>query len=152
MQSYKTLADLLLGVALALSWAAIAWVPETLYFPAVEYSMPGDLHFAMLKTGEPDPESCRQTASQLAASVRKLCPACQYVERCTRGLSREARKILSREPLQTASVRTPGNGLTMTISSADPGLAPSVCRLIEEQSGSQPAEKRARCYLASEKR
>ncbi len=152
MRSYKTLAALLLGAAALLSWAAIEFVPQTLYFPEVEYSMPGELHFAMLKTGEPDAASCRQTAAQLAQSVRSLCPACRYLERCTRGLSREARRILSREPLDVPSVRTPGNGVTMTISARDPGLASSVCQLIEQQSASQPAEKRARCYLPSVER
>lgn len=148
MVSYKTLAALVLGTAALLSWAAIEFVPETLYFPEVEYSMPGELHFAMLKTGEPDLDRCRQTARQLAGSVHSLCPACQYADRCTRGLSREARRILSREPLDTPSVRTPGNGVTMTISAADPALASSICRLIEQQSAAQPAEKRARCYAA----
>ncbi len=152
MRSYPTVAVLLLCAAGLLSWAAIEFVPETLYFPTVEYAMPGNLRFAMLKPGEPDLDSCRQTTSQLVKSVRAQCPSCTYVEHCTRGLSREARRILSREPLETASVRTPGNGVTMTISAPDPELASSVCQLIEQQSAAQSAEKRARCFLPSTER
>ncbi len=151
MRSYPIVAALLLGAAALLSWAAIEFVPETLYFPAVEYAMPGDLRFTMLKPGEPDLDSCQQTTSQLAKSVRAQCPDCSYVEHCTHGLSPEARRILSREPLETASVRTPGN-VTMTISAPDAALASSVCQLIEKQSAAQPAEKRARCFLPSAER
>ncbi len=150
--SYGTLAALLLGVALVLAWAAIELVPQTLFFPAVEYSMPGDIHFAMFKTGEVDRESCQRTASQISSSVRALCPACRYVERCSRGLSAEARKILSRDALETPSIRTRETGVTMTISAADPALAANVCQLIEQQSAAQPADERARCYPAFQSR
>jgi hypothetical protein len=146
--TYKSLSVVVLGVTGLLTWGAIELMPETLFFPVVEYSVPGDIHFTMLKAGELDRTSCDQAARQLSASVKTHCPQCNYVERCFRGLSSDRRQILSRDALATPSVRTPGSGITMTISAADPELALNVCRLIEQQSASQPLDKRARCYPA----
>jgi len=145
---YKGLPMLIVGFTLALTAAAIEFLPETLYFPVIEYSTPENMQFALLKNGELDKFSCEQGAVQVARAIRSNCPACKVVERCVRGLDAERRKILAREPLATPSARLPGGKLTMTISAADPQLALAVCRQTEAQSAAQPVDQRLRCFPA----
>ena len=145
---YKALPILILGLTAALTAAAIEFLPETLYFPVIEYSTPENIQFALLKSGELDQSSCEQRSGQVAHAIRASCPFCKILERCIRGLDAERRKILSRDPLATPSIRLPGGKLTMTISAADPQTALAVCRLTEQQTASQAADQRLRCFPA----
>lgn len=145
---YKGLPILILGLTALLTAAAIEFLPETLYFPVVEYATPENIRIALFKNGERNQSSCEQGASKVANAVRAACPACKVAERCVRGLDAERRKILSREPLSTPSARQQGGKLTMTLASEDPQLALSVCRQTEQQTASQPAEQRLRCFPA----
>jgi hypothetical protein len=145
---YKALPILILGLTMLLAAAAIEFLPETLYFPVVEYSTPENIQIALLKNGELDRSSCEQGASRVAKAIRASCPACKVVERCVRGLDAERRKILSQEPLSTPSVRQQGGKLTMTLATAVPQLALAVCRQTEQQSASQPVDQRLRCFPA----
>ena len=145
---YKGLPILILGLTMLLTAAAIEFFPGTLYFPVVEYSTPERIQIALLKNGELDRSSCEQGASQVANAIRASCPACKVVERCFRGLDAERRKILSREPLSTPSVRHQGGKLTMTLSTIDPQLALAVCRQTEQQTASQPVDQRLLCFPA----
>ena len=149
---YRVLPILVLGLTAALTAAAIAFLPETLYFPVVEYSTPEDIRIALFKNGELDQSSCERSAGRVAIAIRASCPACKVVERCYRGLDAERRKILSREPLSTPSVRVQGGKLTMTLSSGDPQLALGVCQQSERQSASQAIDQRLRCFPALESR
>ena len=63
---YKGLPILVLGLTLLLTAAAIEFLPETLYFPVVEYSTPENIRIALLKNGELDQSSCEQGARQVA--------------------------------------------------------------------------------------
>lgn len=146
--SYRVLPTLVLGLTAALTAAAIEFLPETLYFPVVEYSTPETIQIALFKNGELDQSKCRQAAAKVAIAIHANCPNCKVVERCLRGLDAERRKILSREPLATPSVRMPGGKLTMTLSTRDPPLALGVCRQTERQSASQPADQRLHCFPA----
>jgi hypothetical protein len=137
-----------LGLTAALTAAAIEFLPETLYFPVVEYTTPEKIQIAFFKNGELDQSSCQQAAGKVAIAIRASCPACKVVERCFRGLNAERRKILSQEPLSTPSVRQQGGKLTMTLATEDPQLALGVCRQIERQSASQPVDQRLRCFPA----
>lgn len=145
---YRLLPLLFIGLTAALTAAAIEFLPETLYFPVVEYSTPENILIALFKNGELDRASCELGVAKDASAVRKACPGCKVVERCVRGLDAERRKILSREPLATPSVRMQGGKLTMTLSTADPQLALGVCQQSEQQSASLPAAQRLRCYPA----
>ena len=145
---YRVLPVLVLGLTAALTAAAIEFMPETLYFPVVEYATPDNVKFALLKNGELDQSSCDQGAGKVANAIRASCPTCSVAEHCYRGLDAERRKILSREPLATPSVRMQGGKLTMTISAGDPQLALSVCQQSERQSASQPVDQRLRCFPA----
>ena len=145
---YKALPLLILGLAMALTAAAIEFLPETLYFPVVDYSAPGNIRIAVFKNGELDQSSCEQAASRVAGAIRENCPACRVAERCYRGLDARRRKVLSPEPLATPSARIAGGKLTMTFSSQDPRLALVVCRQIERQTAAQPADRRLRCFPA----
>ena len=149
---YKGLPILVLGLTMLLTAAAIEFLPETLFFPVVEYSTPENIQFALLKNGEFDKSSCEQDAGQVVQAIRAHCPACKVVERCFRGLDAERRKILSPDALATPSARLPGGKLTMTITAADAQLALAVCRQIEAQTASQPADQRLRCFPASAER
>ena len=145
---YRVLPILVLGLTAALTAAAIEFLPETIYFPVVEYSTPENIRIALYKNGELDQSSCEQAAAKTAAVVRSGCPACRVVERCFRGLDAERRKILSREPLPMPSMRQPGGKLTMTLSTEDPQLALGVCRQAEQQSASQATGQRLHCFPA----
>ena len=145
---YQGLPILILGLTAMLTAAAIEFLPETLYFPVVEYATPEDVRFTLLKNGELDQSSCDQGTGRVANAIRASCPTCKVAERCVRGLDAELRKMLSREPLPMPSVRLPSGKLTMTISAADPQLALGVCRQTEAQTASQPPEQRLRCFPA----
>ena len=145
---YKALPLLILGLAMALTAAAIEFLPATLYFPVVEYAAPEDLRIAVLRNGELDRTSCEQAARRMENTIRTHCPACRIVGRCFRGLDAERRNILSREPLSTPSARIAGGKLTMTFSSGDPRLALDVCRQLEGQTAAQPVDQRLRCFAA----
>jgi hypothetical protein len=145
---YKALPILIVGLTVLLTAAAIRYLPETLFFPVVEYSTPENIRIALLKNGELDQSSCEQRARQVANAVRVNCPSCKVVERCFRGLDAERRKNLSQEPLAMPSARMPGGKLTMTISAEDAQLALDVCRQTEQQTASQPVDQRLRCFPA----
>ena len=145
---YRVLPILILGLTVMLTAAAIEYLPETLYFPVVEYSTPEKIRIAMYKNGEPGQSACEQGASKVAVALRASCPGCEVVERCFRGLDAGRRSILSREPLPTPSVRAPGGKLTMTFSAADPQLALGVCQQSERLSAAQAAGQRLRCFPA----
>lgn len=145
---YKALPLLILALAVALAAAAIEFLPETLYFPVIEYTAPENIRVALFKHGELEQSSCEKDASRVASTIRARCPACRVVGRCLRGLDADRRKILSREPLSTPSARNAGGKLTMTFSSPDPQLALTVCRLTEQQTAAQPVDQRLRCFPA----
>lgn len=145
---YKALPVLILALAVALTAAAIEFLPETLYFPVVEYAAPENIHVALFKHGELEQSSCEQDANRVASTIRARCPACRVVGRCLRGLDAERRKILSREPLALPSARKAGGTLTMTFSSPDAQLALTVCRQTEQQTAAQPVDQRLRCFPA----
>jgi len=145
---YRVLPILVLGLTAALMAAAIEFLPETLYFPVVEYSTPENIQIGLFKNGELDQSSCEQAAGKAAIAIRANCPACKVVDHCFRGLDAERRKTLSREPLSTPSVRMQGGKLTMTLSAGDPQLALGVCLQTERQTASQPVDQRLRCFPA----
>jgi hypothetical protein len=145
---YKGLPILIPGFTVLLAAAAIEFLPETLYFPVVEYSTAENIRIMLLKNGELDLSGCEQGARQVANAIRANCPACKLIERCVRGLDAERRKILSREPLSAPSVRLQSGKLTMTLASEDPQLALGVCRQSEQQTATKPVEQRLRCYPA----
>ena len=133
--------------AIALSaWLVVALVPETLHFPVVKYSTPDGAHFAVFPPGEMDGERCAKRAAAIVSPIRASCPVCTVTQLCTSRLDAEHRQILSRNPLETASLRTADGKLTMTVSAGDSAAAESYCRLIEAQSASQPPNARLRCF------
>jgi len=139
---------MVLGLTAALTAAAIEFLPETLYFPVVEYSTPENIQIALYRNGELEQSSCEQVAGRVATAIRAGCPACKVAERCVRGLDAGHRKVLSREPLAAPSVRMPGGKLTMTFSSVEQQLALGVCRQSEKQSALQPVDQRLHCFAA----
>jgi hypothetical protein len=145
---YKALPILVLGLTVLLSAAAIEFLPETMYFPVVEYSTPEKIQVALFKNGELDKTGCEMGARQVAEAVRAICPGCKVAGRCVRGLDAERRKILSRDPLATPSVRQQSGTLAMTFATEDPELALGVCRQTERQTASLPVDQRLRCFPA----
>ncbi len=145
---YLGLPVLILGLTALLTAAAIEYLPKTLYFPVIEYTTPDNIRFRLLKNGELDQTGCERGAHSVAQAIIASCPKCKVAERCFRGLDAERRRILSREPLLTPSIRTPDGKVAMTISADDPQLAMSVCRASEHQSASQPPDRRPHCFPA----
>ena len=144
----KSLPIVIFGVIGLLSAAAIEFLPETLYFPVVEYSTSDNIRVVMLTHGAPDKAGCEQSAGKLAIVIRANCPNCKYAERCSRGLDEAQKKIMSREPLVVPSLRTRGGGLFLTVAAPEPQTALAVCKLMEQQSASLPVEKRLTCFPA----
>jgi hypothetical protein len=145
---YKGLPILVVGLTMLLTAAAIRLLPETLFFPVVEYSSPENIRIALFSNGELDRSSCEQGVRRVADAVRANCPNCKVVEHCFRGLDAERRKILSQEPLSTPSARVQGGKLTMTITAENAQLALDVCRQTEQQTASLPVDRRLRCSPA----
>ena len=145
---YKGLPILIVGLTILLTAAAVEFLPETLFFPVVEYSAPGNIRIALHTNGELDRSSCERGTRKVANAIRTNCPSCNVVERCFRGLDAERRKILARDPLAAPSARLPGGKLTMTIWAADAQLALDVCRQTEQQTAPQPLDRRLRCFPA----
>ena len=145
----KSLPIVIFGLIVILAVAAIEFLPETLYFPVVEYTTPENVHVVMLKNGEPDKSGCEKSAGKLVSAIRANCPNCKYVGRCSRGLDDAQKKILSKEPLSVPSLRMQRGNLIMTISAEDPRLALSVCKVAEQQTASQAAETRLTCFPAT---
>ena len=135
-------------VAAILVLAAVEFLPATSYFPVVEYAAPGNIRFVMLKHGEPDESRCEKSARDIENAVRASCADCKTVRQCVRGLDAGQRKILSREPLATPSLRTQDGRLTMTVSADDPEVALRVCRLAEQQTAARTVDKRLICFPA----
>jgi hypothetical protein len=152
MMLYRVLPIAILGLTAMLTAAAIVFLPETMFFPVIEYSGADGIHIAMYKTGELDRAACERGVMPLARAARARCPGCRVVARCTRGLGAGHRRILSREPLSTPSARLPRGVLTMTIVANNPGVAFNVCRQVEMQSASQPVGGRWTCYAAGSAR
>ncbi len=128
--------------------AAIELLPGTSYFPVVEYTTPGNVRIVTLKQGEPDESRCEKIVRDMENAVRASCADCKPVKRCVHGPDAEQRKILSREPLATPSLRTLDGRLTMTVAAADPEVALGVCRLAEKQTAALTDDKRLRCSPA----
>jgi hypothetical protein len=149
---YPGLALLVLGLTAVLTAAAVQFLPETLYFPVVEYATPDNIRFTLLKNAELDPAACEQGAHSVAQAIGSSCPECKVLARCVRGLDAERRKILSHEPLATPSVRTPDGRVAMTISADDVQLALNVCRSSEQQGAAQPPAQRPHCFPAFTRR
>lgn len=146
--SKLSLAVVIVVLTVILVVAAVEFLPGTSYFPVVEYTAPGNIRFVMLKHGEPDESRCEKNVRDIENAVRGSCADCQPVKRCVRGLDAEQRKILSREPLATPSLRTQDGRLTMTVAAADPEVALSVCRLAAEQTATRTVDKRLLCFPA----
>ena len=139
---------LIVGLTVALSAAAIEWLPQTLYFPTVTYSTPDDLRVTLLQTGRRDGESCRTATAPLARAIRASYSGALVTEECSRGLTDEKRTALSRSPLTVPSARTADGAITTTFASADSMLSLEACRQTERLSAVNPAPRRVRCYPA----
>ena len=145
---YWLLPILVLGLTALLTAAAIEFLPQTIFFPVIEYSTPDNIRFKLLRNGELDLTGCEQGAHSIVQAIFANCPDCKVVKHCFRGLDAERRKVLSREPLPTASIRTPDGKVAMTISADDPQLALSVCRASAQQGASQPRDQQPQCFPA----
>lgn len=144
----KSLPIVLLGLIGLFSMAAIKFLPDTLYFPVVEYATPDYVRLVMLTNGETDKSGCELSAARLTNAIRANCPNCTYAASCSRGLDDAQKKIFSGEPLAVPSLRTQTGNLMMTISAQDPQVALGVCKMAEQRSAALAIEKRLRCFPA----
>lgn len=143
---------LVLGVTVALTAAAIEFLPRTLYFPNVEFSTPEGFKIVFLRHAAADARSCEQQLGRMTNALRPGCANCTLRERCLRGLDDEQRKVLSREPLPLPSARNSAGTTAITFSAPDPKLALVACQLSEQQSAAQSADQRLRCFPAGASR
>ncbi len=144
----KLLPILILSLTALLTAAAVRFVPESLYFPVVDYTTPEELRIRLLKSGELAAADCEQGLAKVENAIRANCPKCEVAARCIRGLDSERRAVLSREPLMEPSVRTADSKLAMTFSAKDPQLALAVCQASALHSTSQSPDLRMHCYPA----
>lgn len=142
------IALLIIGVAAALSVAAIEFLPRKLYFPAVDFEASSGLRIAFVRPGQREREACIEKTEEIASALRANCPACAVKTRCERGASAEQKAALSREPLGVPSARRADGALTLTYQAADAALAEAVCRESEKKSATLPAPQRLKCFAA----
>ena len=140
------------GAIAILVVCAMQFLPATLYFPVVDYSVPGNIRFVMRENGALEKSRCEGRTEEIARQIRVKCPTCAITQTCSRGLDAEAKRVLSREPLPGPSVRSENGKLTMTISMDDPQVALAVCRQLQAQTTSLPADAKLRCFPAGVRR
>ena len=141
---------LILVLTGGLTVAAIIFLPETLYFPEIEFSTPDKLVIRILQRGQLDKNSCDETINKLKGVIRIKCADCKYVQRCTRGLDEERKRVMSHEPIGIPSARIAGGTLTMTFAADNSQLALNVCRAVAQgTAGGKPGERMS-CYAAGD--
>ena len=143
---HRLLPIAILALTAGLTAAAIQFLPQTLFFPVIEYTVAEGIHVAMYRTGELNRAACEQSAAPAARLLRQ-CLDCKLVERCVRGLDAAHRQILSRSPLAAPSAGQPGGALTITFAASDPDAALAACQQMAAQTANaQPANQRLTCH------
>lgn len=144
----KVIPLLVVVTTAGLTAAAIEFLPQTLFFPVVDFFAPGGMQTTFLQSGQTTARACERRLGETMTSLRAACSACKVVERCARGLSPEQRRVLSHESISQPSARAANASLTVVFRATDPDLAMSVCRQAEATSAPHPAEARLRCFAA----
>jgi hypothetical protein len=144
-RSVKIAAGAVGAIAILIA-CAMQFLPTTLYFPATDYSVPGNIRFVMRENGVLEKSRCERRTEEIARQIRMRCPTCGISQSCSRGLDAEAKQVLSKEPLPGPSVRSESGKLTMTISADDPQVALAACRQLQAQTTSQPPNAKLRCF------
>lgn len=143
---------LVVATTAGLTAAAIEFVPQTLFFPVVDFFAPGGMQTTFLESGQTTARECEHRLGEVTTSLRMVCSACKIVERCVRGLPAAQRKALSHEAIPQPSARAVDAPLTVVFSAPDPSLAMSACQQTEAMSASRPARSRLRCFAAGRPR
>lgn len=139
---------LVIAITGGLTAVAIEFLPHTVFFPVLELAAPGGLRITFLQPGRTERSECEKIVADMAAANGANCPDCKLDYRCTRDLSAEQRRVLSREPISLPSARVDSGALTITFASVDPNLALAACQQSAQQSLTQIANARMRCSAA----
>ncbi len=138
---------LLIALGALMSLGAIVVFKNTLYYPYVEMSVPGDIDITFLFNGRKDKTSCETLAANVTNSMLAVCPTCQAKARqCLDSLEPQHRKLLSAEPLDIPSARLP-DGVS-TYHASNPDIALAACRESEKLTSSRVEAGRIVCYPA----
>ncbi len=139
---------IVVAITAVLTAAAIEFLPQTVFFPLVELSVPGGLQVTYLQPGHTERAECETIVAEIARGFVANCQGCKLVYRCAQGLAADQRRALSHEPIVQHSARTASGALTITFAAADANLALAACRQVEQQSAAQPAIAQLRCFPA----
>ncbi|WP_220636202.1 hypothetical protein [Georgfuchsia toluolica] len=139
-----------LALIVALSAAAIEYLPATLYFPIVRLHSGGELDVTFLGAGFANSEACATKSDELAKPL-KASRAGIITAACARGLDDESRKLLSRAALDVPTVRMQ-NGVVIVFQSREPRLSLAACLQSEAASRSFGVERRLKCIPAGNPR
>lgn len=139
-----------LALIVALSAAAIEYLPGTLYFPIVKFRHGSELDITFLGAGFADIEACTIKSGELSKPLQES-RAGIVTTACIRGLDGESRKVLSREPLDAPSIRMQ-NGVVVVFQSREPRISLDACVQSEAASKAFSVEKRLICIPAGRSR
>jgi hypothetical protein len=139
---------IVLAATAALTAAGFMLLPQTLYLPAIELSMPGGIEMRFYARARTDEASCRAELSRMKSSIPSNCQQCKTAEHCYHGLEDERRRILADVPIDIASARREDGALTTTFSAPDANVALAICMKTEEASKSSQSGKRLKCFPA----
>lgn len=139
-----------LVLIVALSVAAIEYLPGTLYFPIVKFRHGNELDVTFLGTGFANIEACTMKSGELSKLLKES-RAGTITAVCIRGLDDESRKVLSRTPLDAPSIRMQ-NGVVVVFRSREPRLSLETCVQSEAASHAFSVEKRLTCIPAGKSR
>ena len=144
----KIMPLLVVATTVGLTAAAIQFLPQTLFFPVVDFFAPGGMQTTFLQPGRTRASECEHMLGETAKSLSALCSDCTVVRRCVQGLPAAQRRALTRNPIAQPSARSEDGTLTVVFSALDPNVAIEVCRRSEQMSASYGVESRLRCFAA----
>ena len=136
---------LLSALATLVPLNATATFKNTLYYPYIEISVPGNVEMTFLFNGRRNKTSCETVVSNVTASMLTVCPTCQSkAQQCLNALDPQQERMLSAEPLDAPSVRLQDG--VMTYHAATPAIALAVCEESAKQTSAHAEAGRAICY------
>lgn len=114
-----------------LAWAAVAWLPQTAYYPYVMMKPAPGISVEFVLGGYVEAAPCQDRLKVLRAAVVANCPTCENALRCDRGLDDAHRRALGGQPLDAISIRLADGVLLVRAQRAEDAQA--VCEAIHRQ-------------------
>jgi hypothetical protein len=133
------------GLVIALTFAAVPLLRDTLYYRHVVMKVSDDMRLEFIHFGLVDRRACERDLATALGAIEKNCGTCRILEKeCLKGLSDEQLRLLSGKPVNMPSARLPDGVVAYISTNREAALA--ACKESERQSAQAAPGKRVRCY------